>query len=162
MSYPQFGHPIGGNFDRVCAIHHRAHPIARTPAHAATAAIASSDNTNQISSGQLSIPNLQFDLANYTCWYPASNTILPPPSCPLVSLVDKNLVPLNGNPDQPRHEINHQQPNEKINRRAHPQEQRQSHQHPANGRRPRKFLQCPRRRIIQNSHVPPVTLTSSV
>ena len=66
MSYPQFGHPIGGNFARVCTIHHRAHPIARTPAQAATAAIASSDNTNQISSGHVSIPNPLVQPTDYT------------------------------------------------------------------------------------------------
>src|SRR5207248_9461371 len=65
ISYPQLGHPIGRPFGLVCTSHHLTTPSARITPHAATAPIASSDNTNQISSGQVSIPNPQLDLGNY-------------------------------------------------------------------------------------------------
>jgi len=61
MSYPQFGHPIAGPFGLVCTIHHLTTPTARITPHAATAATASSDNTNQISSGHVSIPDPRFN-----------------------------------------------------------------------------------------------------
>ena len=42
-------------------IHHLTTPTARVTPHAATAATASSDNTNQISSGHVSIPDPRFN-----------------------------------------------------------------------------------------------------
>jgi len=82
MSYPQVGHPIGGSFALVCTIHHLIIPKIRTTTHPTTAPTASSDNTNQISSGHVSILNPGLNAAIILPAHPTPKKISLLTSCP--------------------------------------------------------------------------------
>jgi len=70
------GHPIGGIFGRVATTHHFSNPTTRTTAHPATAPIAISDSTNQISSGEFSIAAQSSDVGGlYRALMPAENNL---------------------------------------------------------------------------------------